>query len=80
MIDVKNVYKTFFVPHEVQALHDVTYHIDPELCSGCTRCKLECPVDAIVGDPREVHVVVQETCIACGNCVQVCRQNAVMVS
>ena len=58
----------------------LTYHIDPELCSGCTRCKLECPVDAIVGDPREVHVVVQETCIACGNCVQVCRQNAVMVS
>ena len=29
MIDVKNVYKTFFVPHEVQALHDVSYHIDP---------------------------------------------------
>ncbi|MDC0335489.1 amino acid ABC transporter ATP-binding protein [Pseudodesulfovibrio sp.] len=29
MIDVKNVYKTFFVPHEIQALHDVSYHIDP---------------------------------------------------
>jgi len=29
MIDVKNVFKTFFVPHEVQALHDVTYHVDP---------------------------------------------------
>ena len=29
MIDVKNIYKTFFVPHEVQALHDVTYHVDP---------------------------------------------------
>ncbi|WP_319543680.1 amino acid ABC transporter ATP-binding protein [uncultured Pseudodesulfovibrio sp.] len=29
MIDVKNVYKTFFVPHEVQALHDVSYHINP---------------------------------------------------
>ncbi|WP_319467375.1 amino acid ABC transporter ATP-binding protein [uncultured Pseudodesulfovibrio sp.] len=29
MIDVKNVYKTFFVPHEVQALHNVSYHIDP---------------------------------------------------
>jgi len=28
MIDVKNVYKTFFVPHEVQALHDVSYHIN----------------------------------------------------
>jgi polar amino acid transport system ATP-binding protein len=29
MIDVKNVYKTFFVPQEVQALHDVSYHINP---------------------------------------------------
>jgi len=29
MIDVKNVYKTFFVPHEIQALHNVSYHIDP---------------------------------------------------
>jgi len=29
MIDVKNVFKTFFVPHEIQALHDVSYHIDP---------------------------------------------------
>ncbi|MGL1862014.1 MAG: amino acid ABC transporter ATP-binding protein [Pseudodesulfovibrio sp.] len=29
MIDVQNVYKTFFVPHEIQALHDVSYHVDP---------------------------------------------------
>jgi len=28
MIDVQNVYKTFFVPHEIQALHDVSYHVD----------------------------------------------------
>ncbi|CCH47302.1 amino acid ABC transporter ATP-binding protein [Pseudodesulfovibrio piezophilus] len=29
MIDVQNIYKTFFVPHEVQALHNVSYHVDP---------------------------------------------------
>jgi polar amino acid transport system ATP-binding protein len=29
MIDVKNVYKTFFIPHEIQALHNVSYHINP---------------------------------------------------
>ncbi|MFH1914191.1 MAG: amino acid ABC transporter ATP-binding protein [Pseudomonadota bacterium] len=28
MIDVKNIYKTFFVPHEVQALHNVSYHVN----------------------------------------------------
>ncbi|MBC16265.1 glutamate and aspartate transporter subunit; ATP-binding component of ABC superfamily [Pseudodesulfovibrio profundus] len=28
MIDIQNVYKTFFVPHEIQALHDVSYHVD----------------------------------------------------
>ncbi|WP_243546678.1 amino acid ABC transporter ATP-binding protein [Pseudodesulfovibrio tunisiensis] len=29
MIDVKNIYKTFYVPHEVQALHNVSYHVEP---------------------------------------------------
>lgn len=29
MIDVKNIFKTFYVPHEVQALHNVSYHVDP---------------------------------------------------
>ena len=29
MIDVQNVSKTFRVPHEVKALQNVTYHVDP---------------------------------------------------
>lgn len=29
MIDVQSISKTFHVPHEVQALHDVTYHVEP---------------------------------------------------
>jgi NADH:ubiquinone oxidoreductase subunit F (NADH-binding)/Pyruvate/2-oxoacid:ferredoxin oxidoreductase delta subunit/(2Fe-2S) ferredoxin len=58
----------------------LSYHIDPDLCSGCTRCKRECPVDAIIGETREVHIIAQDKCIACGNCVQVCRQHAVLVS
>ena len=28
MIDVRNIYKTFLVPHEVQALHNVSYQVD----------------------------------------------------
>ena len=28
MIEVQNVYKTFFVPHEIQALHDVSYNVE----------------------------------------------------
>jgi NADH:ubiquinone oxidoreductase subunit F (NADH-binding)/(2Fe-2S) ferredoxin len=58
----------------------LSYHVDADLCSGCTRCKLECPVDAIDGEKREAHIINQELCIACGNCVQVCRQHAVLVS
>jgi NAD-dependent dihydropyrimidine dehydrogenase PreA subunit len=33
-----------------------------------------------VGEPREAHAIIQENCIACGNCVQVCRQHAVLAS
>ncbi|KAB1443536.1 amino acid ABC transporter ATP-binding protein [Pseudodesulfovibrio senegalensis] len=29
MIDVQNIFKTFYVPHEVQALHNVSYHVNP---------------------------------------------------
>jgi polar amino acid transport system ATP-binding protein len=29
MIDVQNIFKTLYAPHEVQALHNVSYHVNP---------------------------------------------------
>lgn len=47
-------------------------HVDESNCIGCTRCYKVCPTDALVGAPKQIHVVVSDACIACGKCVDVC--------
>ena len=46
-----------------------------ELCRTCYTCVRECPAKAIriVGGQAEV---IEDRCIACGNCTKVCRQGA----
>ncbi len=46
--------------------------VSEETCIGCTRCFKVCPTDAIVGAPKQIHVVVADACIACRKCVDVC--------
>ncbi len=57
----------------------LTYTIDPELCTGCTRCVKRCPTEAITGEKKEVHVIEQEKCIKCGNCFDACNFDSVIV-
>ena len=57
----------------------IEYKIDPEGCIGCTLCARHCPVEAIAGSPKEVHVIDPEVCIRCGICQQVCPTDAVFV-
>ena len=47
-------------------------HINEELCIGCVKCFKECPTDAIVGAPKQIHTVMLEACTGCGKCVDVC--------
>ena len=54
-----------------------TYSIDPETCTGCRACVRVCPVQAITGERKEVHVIDQELCIKCGACFEKCRFDAV---
>ncbi len=57
----------------------IEYKIEPDACIGCTRCARNCPVNAIAGSPKQVHVIDPETCIRCGICKQVCPVNAVYI-
>jgi NADH-quinone oxidoreductase subunit F len=51
--------------------------IDPAKCKGCTKCKRNCPMDAITGEVKQVHVIDTEKCIKCGACVSGCPFGAI---
>jgi NAD-dependent dihydropyrimidine dehydrogenase PreA subunit len=52
----------------------LTYYIDKDKCTGCGICLRACPVEAIQGGKRLVHIIVQEKCIKCGTCLEVCPE------
>tara|TARA_R110002167_G_scaffold140180_4_gene327879 strand:- start:2303 stop:2887 length:585 start_codon:yes stop_codon:yes gene_type:complete len=54
--------------------------VAPELCIGCTKCIQECPTDAIVGAPKQLHVVLNEACNGCGACVDVCPTEGILLA
>jgi Na+-translocating ferredoxin:NAD+ oxidoreductase RNF subunit RnfB len=58
----------------------IVYHIEPEKCVGCLLCLKSCPVDAISGERKKVHVIDQDLCIKCGACFDVCPPKIVAVS
>ncbi len=46
-------------------------------CDGCHLCFKVCPVDAIAGVIKEMHVIDHEACISCGACVEVCPTDSI---
>ncbi|MCD4656937.1 MAG: 4Fe-4S binding protein, partial [Planctomycetes bacterium] len=47
--------------HNCNAL--VNFVIIPEKCTGCTLCAKNCPVDAIAGEKKQVHIIDHEICV-----------------
>jgi len=60
---------------ECQALVD--FYVVDDKCVGCTLCAKSCPVDAISGSVKEVHVIDIEKCVKCGKCLTSCNFGAI---
>lgn len=46
--------------------------IDEDRCIGCTKCLPVCPVDAIIGAQKQLHIVISNVCTGCGLCIPPC--------
>lgn len=48
-------------------------------CIGCTLCLEACPVDAIVGSRRMLHVVISADCSGCALCLPPCPVDCIVI-
>ncbi len=51
--------------------------IDEQLCIGCTLCIQSCPVDAIVGAPKQMHTIIAAECTGCELCIAPCPMDCI---
>ncbi|MBR7108393.1 MAG: 4Fe-4S binding protein, partial [Lentisphaeria bacterium] len=50
-----------------------------DTCIGCTKCKRNCPVNAITGELKQKHVIDQSKCIKCGACIEGCPKKSIVM-
>ena len=73
-LENKEEYDGFFTKDEIDKLFKevISYYIEPEKCKACMICSRKCPVDAIDGAKKIIHIIDQDKCIKCGTCFEVC--------
>lgn len=66
---------------EAKVCKDIlTFSIDPEICTGCGLCAKKCPTEAIIGEKKQPHQIIEVKCSKCGMCFETCRLDAVQVN
>ena len=50
-----------------------------DACTGCLACIAVCPVDAITGKKKEIHILDQDLCTRCGSCYDICNYDAIEI-
>lgn len=55
----------------------VSFEINADKCIGCGICAKRCPADAIVGEKRKPHEIIQAQCVKCGECYNACKFDAI---
>ncbi|MBI5116505.1 NADH-quinone oxidoreductase subunit NuoF [Candidatus Poribacteria bacterium] len=53
------------------------YEIDSGRCTGCMVCARKCPVGAITGEKKQLHIIDQKKCTKCRTCYDACKFGAV---
>lgn len=48
-------------------------------CIGCTKCISACPVDAIIGASKLMHVVIEPLCTGCELCIPACPVDCIVI-
>lgn len=62
----------FIAEMQKQLTPPLTATIRESECIGCTKCIQACPVDAILGAAKQLHIVLIQECTGCGLCLTPC--------
>jgi NADH-quinone oxidoreductase subunit F len=76
----RDEYEAHIYDHRCPALSCralIVYQIVPEDCRGCAICARACPVNAAIGEKKQIHEIDLELCIKCDSCRAACRFAAV---
>lgn len=56
-----------------------SFHIIEEKCKGCGLCLRGCPSNAIVGEKKKPHRIIQELCLQCRTCFDACKFGSIEI-